>query len=236
MAQGDTTDAGSMWVKCLLPIALLLVYVLTSSSVVNDSQLCLYGTWEMIVAEPWRIVTYAWTHRSVWHLATGLLILLVIIFGSKGRTSSREIWGVFVAGVAIGALTFGSITAYKGGNEATLTGASAGVSALIAYSVMGLLRSRSIVIGLVVIGLLILADGLTLSHSNIYGFYCHLSGYAVGAMLSLGKRKIRKKSSKLAYPNPEIVQKINTSGYNSLTDEEKRQCTDITPKKITGSR
>lgn len=210
-----------MALKALLPLSLFVAFVLLRFGVWDDTVLCLYGDWEVLKTHPWGILSYAMVHYSTLHLVPILIILLGIALVTKGRISAWTYWLIFLSGVLSGALTFTLIASLSPSPTLTsISGASGGSTALISYCVILLMRRRPL-LPILFLGLIISADYLTFSLHNTLGFYSHLSGYTLGMIFALTSALRSNKNRKLVDCKKNVISKANSSGYNSLSEEEK---------------
>lgn len=208
--------------KALLPIGLLIAYILLQLGAWDDTALCLYGDWESLKTHPWSLLSYALVHYSTVHLFPILILLSAIILLTKGRVSTGMYWLIFLCGVLSGALTFVIIASLSASpTVATLSGASGGTTALMSFTIilLTLKHRRMLTVGL--LALAIIADYLTFSLHNTLGFYSHLSGYTLGIIFALFAIRRSDKSRKLVDCKESVISKANSSGYNSLSEEEK---------------
>ncbi|SJZ58346.1 rhomboid family intramembrane serine protease [Porphyromonas cangingivalis] len=208
--------------KTLLPIGLFVAYILLQFGAWDDATLCLYGDWESLRTHPWSLITYALVHYSPIHLSPILILLSVIILLTKGKVSAGMYWLIFSCGVLSGALTFVIIASLSASPTlATLSGASGGTTALMSFCIILLSRRGRRAMAIALLALIIMTDHLTFSLHNTLGFYSHLSGYTLGIIFALIIIRRSDKSRKLVDCKESVISKANSSGYNSLSEEEK---------------
>ena len=208
--------------KALLPLGIFVAYILLQFGAWDDTVLCLYGDWEILKTQLWSPVTYALVHYSTIHLFPILILLSMLILLTKGKVSAGMFWSVFLSGVVSGALTFVTIASLSASPApATLSGASSGTTALMSFSIILLALRHSRVMTVSVLIVVVIADYLTFSLHNALGFYSHLSGYILGIIFALIAIRRSDKSRKLVDCKESVISKANSSGYNSLSEEEK---------------
>ncbi len=189
------------------------------------------------LSHPWTIITYSFFHARFVSLIFNLILLFY--FGNifLSFENPKKFWKVFVSGILLGGLFF--LLSYKAFphfyiQKGALLGASAGIMAVITYISLKLpnypLQIRFIGrFKLVYIFLFfLLFNLLQIPLGNPGGYFAHIGGVLAG-LICFGLDKIKKKSPKSVlkeetgknYKVNKILEKINSSGYESLTEEEK---------------
>jgi membrane associated rhomboid family serine protease len=159
------------------------------SNVLN--QFVLPAAFEKIAVKPWTILTYMFSHDSVWHLLGNMLWLWVFGYIFMDLTGNRKIVPVYLYGAFAGAVAF--VLAYNifsglriYAPEATILGASAGVMAIAAAvtSVAPGYRIFPMIMGGIPIWVLMLIyliiDLAGIPSGNTGGHISHLAGAATG--------------------------------------------------------
>lgn len=202
-------------------------------------QLYLAMSPEALWRRPWTIVTYSLLHNSGMHLLLNLLLLW--LFGTlQLRLSGWQqfVWS-YLGGAVVGGVAFLLFTSILRASGVLLlglplVGASASVIALVGYMMgaapreemplplIGALRVWQV--GLLVFLLLLLAYG----GYNLGGLIAHLAGLLWGLGLGFHHRhrsRIQAKAqiahSELDKQYQQLLDKVEQSGYQSLTDEER---------------
>lgn len=178
--------------------------------------LALDGSLSALLLRPWTVLTYLFAHVSIYHLLTNVAALLTVGAFCEGDCGVRRLLAVFFSSGLSGAAFFLIFASFSPA-QLTLCGASAAIFGLCAFSFcLSEFLSRSFLIKI-----LILCGALVVTPQNIAGGFAHLGGIAAGAACWLVfKRKINSNPSYEA-----IIKKSMTSGFASLTDNEKRQIT-----------
>ena len=190
-------------------------------------------------SHPWTLLSYAFFHARFVSLIFNLILLFY--FGNLFLSfeNEKKFWKIFFSGVIIGGLAF--LVSYYALpdfyiQKGALLGASAGIMAIITYMAikypnyplqirfLGHFKLIYILIFFLVFNLLQIPLG------NPGGYFAHLGGVLAGVLwilLDKVKNKERLNSDFLTedtgknYKVNKILEKINSSGYESLTDEEK---------------
>ena len=227
----------------------------------------------MLARHPWTLLTYMFTHESVWHIVSTLLWLWAFGYILQDFSGNRHLFPLFLYGGLAGAVVFlissNAIHNFSNGSLTLMLGSGASVMA-IAVATTTLAPNFRIFpminggIPLWVVMLLYVAiNYATIATENGGTALAHLSGGVFGflymAQLKKGndwgngmvrffnwakdlanpekKYKARDPQTDLfykkekppykIYPRPtqdrldDILDKINQTGYGSLTDEEK---------------
>lgn len=207
--------------KALLPLSVLVAFLLLQVEGCEGDVWCLYGDWSRFLSHPWTIVSYALVHYSLGHFLPVFLFLLLLIAFTWHGLSASALWGVFGLGVVGGGLVFLLVSSFSPlASESSLSGGSAGVAALLGYLLVSRL-SDHVIWGLTLLGVVMLIDYFTISATNTVGYYSHLMGYALGLSIALYMMWRSNKSRNLVDRKAQIVDKLNSSGFSSLSEEEK---------------
>jgi membrane associated rhomboid family serine protease len=198
-----------------------------------------YQTGDLLY-HPWTLLTYSFFHAGFIALLFNLILLFY--FGSVflDNFSYKKFWQIFLSGVILGGLTF-LISYIKLPDfyvqKGALLGASAGIMSIITYvslnfpnyplriRFLGYIKLKYIFIFFLVFNLLQIPLG------NPGGYFAHLGGVLAG-LIWIGIEKISKtkkidnndifsEENGKNYKLNKILEKINSSGYDSLTNEEK---------------
>lgn len=161
---------------------------------------------------PWCLLTYGLVHTTWWHFATNMAILTALI-GSR-RLERKEVRCLFTAGILGGGLLFTLV------GNGTLVGASAGIAALIPLCIYRVTEKHQGWTLLLIVGIVLL-DFLTRNRLSNLPFATHLVGYAIGIGYLLYARSGEARA-KREEEQKQVVKKVNTSGYNSLSNEEQK--------------
>lgn len=204
----------------LLPILILSAFILqqfwgikfeTGMELSNDPMVLLH--------HPWSIFTYAFLHSSLLHFSINIGLILLILLGNK--LSTEEVWALFSVSAMVGGIIFVILP----GPEASIIGASAGITALMAASIYRI--SIHNYFWLLALPSVILLDLFTQGLSFSLGFTVHLSGYMIGLIYALysNTRIVDNNSKKKGEEDQvnEIISKARTSGYQSLSNEEQEK-------------
>jgi membrane associated rhomboid family serine protease len=154
-----------------------------------------------IGSRPWTVLTYMFTHESVWHLLGNMLWLWVFGYILQDLTGNRKIFPIFIYGGLAGALSF--VLAYNFLPALkpelayqSMLGASAGAMAIAAavttlapgYRIFPMLNGGIPIWILTVIYLVV--DLATISQrDNTGGHIAHLAGALTGFLFILSFRR-----------------------------------------------
>ncbi|MFT4203207.1 MAG: rhomboid family intramembrane serine protease [Chitinophagaceae bacterium] len=227
----------------------------------------------MLAHHPWTLLTYMFTHESVWHVISTLLWLWAFGYILQDLSGNRHLFPLFIYGGLVGGVIFlissNAIHNFANGPLALMMGAGASVMA-VAVATTALAPNFRIFpminggIPLWVIMLVYVAvDYATIATANGGTALAHLSGGIFGFFYMVQLKKGNDWSSGMVrffnwakdlanpekkyknedpktdlfykkekepfkiYPRPsqdrldEILDKINRTGYESLTEEEK---------------
>lgn len=204
-------------------------------------QLYLSSSLEALGRRPWTIVTYTLLHNSGLHLLLNLLLLW--LFGSMLLRLSgwRQFAWCYLGGAIVGGGAFVLFTTILRASGVLflglpLVGASASVIALVGYTIgyapreemplplVGSLRVWQV--GLLVLLLMLLAYG----GYNLGGLIAHIAGVLWGAGLGLYHRRRQRVQRQQATEQgietahyQQLLSKVEQSGYQSLSKEEREQ-------------
>lgn len=210
---GRSYRAQKSWI---LPLILIVLYLAHGLMGVRWTEsFSLQAGWRTWLRAPWSILSYAFVHEGLWHFTVNLT--LVIMVNASGLLRDLEVWGLFLLGVIAGGVLFVAI------GEGRLIGASAGITAMIPMTLYRAIKRKHVWI-LVLVGVVLL-DFVT--HTQLWNisFSVHLMGYLIGSIYIvvnlLEEREIRAKYAS------SLVQKANTSGYASLSNEERKIISEV---------
>jgi len=194
---------------------------------------------DIFASYPWTIITYSFFHARFVSLIFNLILLFY--FGNIFLTfeNNQKFIKVYISGILLGGIIF--LISYKTLpnfyiQKGALMGASAGIMAIITYislkypnyplnvRFLGQFKLLHVFIFFLVLNLLQIPLG------NPGGYFAHLGGVLAG-LIWLASQKAGKKNMKQEnifssetgknYKVNKILEKINSSGYDSLTEEEK---------------
>ncbi|MGZ8557700.1 MAG: rhomboid family intramembrane serine protease [Chitinophagaceae bacterium] len=153
-----------------------------------------------IASRPWTILTYMFTHISVWHLLGNMLWLWVFGYIFLDLTGNRKIVPLYVYGALAGALSF--VLAYnflpglkQALSGAEILGASAGVMAIAVavttispgYRIFPMLMGGIPI--WILTGIYLIIDLASIPQSNTGGHIAHLAGALTGFLFIYSFRK-----------------------------------------------
>ena len=213
----DRTRAKTAW---LLPLLLLMTAAAVRLGPAGDL-MALPSRAAAVLESPWTLVTYGFVHRTVWHLAVSLALLVVIlrVSGLGGGT----VWGLFLGGTVTGGLVF-LLRAAGAPSGGSLVGASAGICALLPVTLLRTLPAQSAARRLTGRLLLVVAlgDAIAFVLTGTPGFPAHLGGYLAGLpVFARDLRRIRRERSE-RQARAAALDKAGRSGIGVLTSGEKR--------------
>ncbi len=224
-------------------IIFLVSYLLFSFGLFRFSWIALPLDFDNFTAKPWTIITYAFFHSRF--IALVFNMILLFYFGSilLDYTSKKVFLILFFTGVILGGVFF--MYSYKFFpkmfvNRGALLGASAGIMAVLTYisikmphfqmriRFLGNIKLMYILIFFIIFNLLQIPLG------NPGGYFAPLGGLLTGFIFFIVEKYTFKRKEKTSFSvniNDEntgknykinlILEKINRSGYESLSDEEK---------------
>ncbi len=195
-------------------------------------------------AQLFRLLTYGFFHSGFVALFINMLLLFYLGSILLDFVSGRKLWQLYLSGVIIGGVFFAG--AYKFFPDmyvikSPLLGASAGVMAVMTYTAM-LMPHYQIKIRFLgyfklvhILLFFIFFNLLQIPLGNPGGYFAHLGGLTVGFILFLSdkfffEKKTPKSKDIFKIPKTKrqrkidaILDKINRSGYESLTQDEKEE-------------
>jgi len=201
-----------------------------------------------VFTKPWTLFTYSLFHKDVNHFLGNIIFFYFIGREFLNLFSSKQMLQVVFGGILSGAFVFlamsNLITTYNG--EAILLGFSAGVFALLAtitayrptYNVYFTERAK---VKIWIIAVIFILYTLLTSNRNSGGNFAHFGGVLFGIIFGLNLKGIfalsRKTNLKTVHRSVikstsnyskdqetqinRILDKINKSGYDSLSKKEK---------------
>lgn len=227
-----------------------LAKVITFSGLIEESELnswvCVPYSLNLYLERPWTLFSYAFYHVSLSHLFWNMLFLFFTgriffnLFNIK-QFLVAYIWGVLIGGAAF--LVLGHFLPTSVSNT-ILLGASAGIISVFAF-IATVTPSYGVYIFtlrvkvLYLLGAIILFDLFDFS-ANSGGKIAHLGGIIAGIMVGVmakyqlwSRKRMRVEMPEMKPNKPErqkvkqhrinqLLDKINASGYASLTDKEKK--------------
>ncbi len=195
--------------------------------------------WNDFLSQPWSLLSYSFFHGSFLSLIFNSILLFY--FGNIFLLffDEKKFWKIYFSGIIFGAIFF--LASYQFFpdfyiQKGALLGASAGIMAILTYIAvklpsytlqirfLGYFKLIHILIFLLVLNLLQIPLG------NPGGYFAHLVGLLAGLLWIVADKLLRenKKTSSFLreetgknYKVNKILEKINSSGYESLTEEEK---------------
>lgn len=227
-----------------------LAKVVTLSGVIEESELnswvCVPYSLSLYLQRPWTLFSYAFYHVNLSHLFWNMLFLFFTgriffnLFNIK-QFLVAYIWGVVIGGAAF--LVLGHFLSASVGNT-MLLGASAGIISVFAFIAIvtpsyGVYIFTLRVKVLYLLVAIILFDLFDFS-ANSGGKIAHLGGIIAGIMVGVmakyqlwSRKRMRVEMPEMKPNKPErqkvkqhrinqLLDKINASGYASLTDKEKK--------------
>ena len=230
-------------VELLISIFIVLYFlsvVLYNFKIFHFSWVALPYKWENFTDRPWSLITYSFFHAGFISLIFNLILLFYFGEIFLSSYSSKKFWKVYFSGILLGGLAFLLSYAKLPGfyvQKGALLGASAGIMAIITYislkqpnyplriRFLGYFKLKYIFIFFLVFNLLQIPLG------NPGGYFAHLGGVLAGLIWFLKdkymhkgksfKNVLEEENTGTRYKLNRILEKINTSGYESLTEEEK---------------
>lgn len=192
-----------------------------------------------LLTRPWTILTYSVVQVDFLHLLVNMLWLWW--FGAiLGNMRGGRAVGITYL---IGALAGGAVYAIEGffmaGNGGELTGASAATAAIVTAVTLNQPRYpvHLFLVGRVPLWLIAPVALLSFFTGDASTIAVHFAGVAVGVAVWYRWRhqykakteQVRRMMQNTARRNV-ILEKARTSGFASLTDDERRQLFDMTPR------
>ncbi len=226
----------------ILLVVFMISYIFYSFKIFRFDWIALSPDAKLLATKPWTIITYGFFHSRF--IALFFNLVLIFYFGNIfiDFLSNKKFWLTFFAGVLFGAIFF--VYSFKFFpkmfiNKGALLGSSAGIMAIMTYisskfphyqirfRFLGDFKLIYILIFFIAFNLLQIPLG------NPGGYFAHLGGLLAGFLFFVVDKFLEKKqkiSTKINvndesigknYKMNIILDKINRSGYESLTDEEK---------------
>ena len=227
-----------------------LAKVITLSGLIEESELnsrvCVPYSLSLYLERPWTLFSYAFYHVSLSHLFWNMLFLFFMgriffnLFNIK-QFLVAYIWGVLIGGTAF--LVLGHFLSASVGNT-MLLGASAGIISVFAF-IATVTPSYGVYIFTLRVKVLYLLVAIILFDlfdfsANSGGKIAHLGGIIAGIMVGVmakyqlwSRKRMCVEMPEMKPNKPErqkvkqhrinqLLDKINASGYASLTDKEKK--------------
>src|SRR5215204_4860396 len=154
--------------------------------------LALPGSFSGFIRKPWTLITHMFYHQGLWHIIGNMLWLWMFGYIFHDLTGNKKIIPVFIYGALGGAIAF--MLAYNfipvlSSINATATGASAGIMAIVVattmlapgYRIFPMLNGGIPLWVLTIIFVII--DFASIPVSNTGGHIAHLAGAAIGFVL-----------------------------------------------------
>ncbi len=198
----------------------LIVFVAISTGADADV-LVLSDQSELMIAQPWSLLTYAFTHRYAVHFAINLALLLAAGCVYEHFTNSLRVATAYIFGALGGSLSFELVSKISTGvwHDASLTGASAAILAVCVALVFDkTVRWRHTRPLRYVLAIYMLFNLSELFGDNSGGAISHFGGIVAGCIFALIVN--RRAANKVATKDP-LISKIEQSGYASLSDDER---------------
>jgi membrane associated rhomboid family serine protease len=194
-----------------------------------------------LLHRPWTMITYMFAHFNFWHVLFNLLFLY-----SFGRIflyffEPKQLYGVYLSGGVAGGVLF--VLVYnlfpyfrESAGDTCLIGASASTIA-IAFAIafyQKQLKIKTLLLGKVrllpIAILFLIIDLLSIENHNPGGHMAHIGGALIGILFGQWMLRhpetdpdSRRSKQELAVELGRILDKLERSGYNSLSEHEKRQ-------------
>ncbi len=217
----------------------LLSFLFFSFGWFRFSWISLHHDFQNLGSQPWTIITYAFFHANFIALVFNMILLYYFGYISLEFINEKKFLAIFFSGIILGGLTF--IWSYKLFpnlyiNTGALLGASSGIMAVMTYislkqpkyslhiRFLGPVKLVHLLIFFILFNLLQIPLG------NPGGYFAHLGGFITGLVIfaldKLQPDPIQSSPSENIefgknYRLNKILEKINRSGYESLTDDEK---------------
>lgn len=197
---------------------------------------------ELMIRQPWSILTYMFLQASPIHLIINLIMIYWLGMMLTRTRESRSLVKTYIVSGICGALTYFIVMRIipfpSGSAGMKLAGASAATLGLAGYAAAVIpnmkirlpldlsLRIRTIAIALFVISVI---SGIGMDYGAIAA---HCGGFLGGLLIPAVTRTLRPDRSHRAItprPSPEnmeqrldsLLEKISVSGYSSLSEQEK---------------
>ncbi len=151
------------------------------------------------ILKPWTIITYAFMHSGIWHIASNMIILY---FSGKyfvAYLTGKRVLTVYFLGAIFGALlymvSYNLFPAFSGVGDSVLLGASASVMAILIAIATYIpnMTIRLLFIGSIkswwIAAFLVLLDIIQIPVSNSGGHIAHLGGALFGYIYAIQLKK-----------------------------------------------
>lgn len=181
---------------------------------------------------PWTALTYMFTQYDAMHIILNMLWLgwFGLLLADSGA-SARALGATYLAGGLAAAA--GYLAVARGASEGILIGSSGAVMAIVAAAATSIPRTRidlpllrpvSVAVAAAVI---VLIDIVCMGYGTLESHVAHISGVAAGAIAGLVMSRTRRRNAAMNPAQadrsqlPELLRKLRTSGYDSLTPAER---------------
>lgn len=211
------------WATAVLAVANAAVYIAAWAQGADTAWLSQPGDMAAAAVRPWTLLTYMFSHAYPGHLAVNLAVLIIAGALYERRAGHTGLAGAYLGGGVAGGLIFTAAASAAGSAHASLTGASAAVLAVCAAlpasdrNIAARLRRTPAALAAIGLGLAAILWGLR--GANPGGSVAHIGGIAAGIVCGLFVRPPRRTIS----DHSEILDKARTSGFASLTDDERKK-------------
>lgn len=235
-----------------LLVQIFHLYNVISGDVINPlfSLLALPSGWSNLAVQPWSVLTYMFVQSSPLHLIFNLIALYWfgrLIYDSVGKPIVNPVILYFTCGIAAAVCFEIYLAAIHDTNSLNLlTGASGAAMGIMGFTATVMPSIRFSFFNLFNLTLrqiaiiIFIVSFLSGVETNSGGIAAHCGGLIAGILFALIYQKRRKQT-----PNPkfhiklkpienpdkrldEILDKISSSGYSSLTEIEKNELIFIT--------
>ena len=191
----------------------------------------------VMATQPWSLISYMFAHYDFLHIIFNMLWLYWFGMYFYEFGSHKQFLLIYILGGIGGAILFAIM------GNGMLIGASASILAIVAATAIVLpnYEMNLLIIGAVklkwVAIITILIDFLSIAGENSGGHISHLGGAIVGLLFGLAiikgvrvpsPKKVQKRDPNKPFSDEEmakidaVLDKIKKSGYESLSDSEKR--------------
>ena len=192
----------------------------------DSNWLALSGDIATVIVQPWTMFSYMFTQIHIGHLLANLVLLALAGYYYEKKTSSLRLLAVYFVGGVVGALMFLLICFATGSESATLIGSSASALAIWSAIVFDRLNPMPVMIlypfGRVkFVWILAIYIGVCVAGlfgSNPGGNMAHIGGVIAGLLAG----RLRCCAAAEYKAKDRLVEKVEQSGFSSLSDEERR--------------
>lgn len=188
----------------------------------------------VLVEKPWTIISYSFTQFDPLHALLNILWLIWIgSLASQIGISQMKILFLYFAAAIVGGVTYVLASTLAGLSDSLLLGASASVISL-AVAVAVTRPSLRISIPLlpvmpvlIPVSVIVLAEACIVAVGNPGGHFAHIGGIISGIIFGLAWRRhsprttVNVVSDVVKNNHDELFRKIRTSGYDSLSPDER---------------